>query len=97
MTVLLVTFQFANASRRQPILDVIKQRRSWLQATESVFLVATEETAEQFYKPVAQLIGNEDSMYVLTLCRPYRGFGQRHINLWLDAHLPSPDTDNSKS
>lgn len=96
MTVLLVTFQFAGASRRQPIVDIIEQRPSRLEVTERVFLVATEETAEQFYQSVAQLIGNEDSLYVLTLCHPYRGFGQRHINLWLDEHLP-PQAAHSKS
>lgn len=89
MTVLLVTFQFASPSRRQPILDVIQHLPSWSQMAEAVFLVATEETAEQFYQSVAQLMGNEDSLYVLTLCHPYRGFGQRKVNLWLDENLPA--------
>jgi hypothetical protein len=91
VTVLLVTFHFASASRRQPLLDALKHRQSWSQMAESVFLVATEETADQFYQSAAQLIGNEDSMYVITLSHPYRGFGQRHVNLWLDEKLPPLD------
>lgn len=74
-------------SRLQPLLDAVKARGSWIQMSEAIYLVSTEETAADLYGALVKFTDHDDSLYVVTVAHPYRGFGRRLVNQWLDQKL----------
>ena len=83
----MISCRFDRPSRARAVLDVIKGQADWTQLDHSLYLVSTDQTAEQLYADMTRFTELDDSLYVLTVSHPYRGFGQRQVNQWLDKRL----------
>lgn len=87
MPVFMIHCDVRGSSRAQTVVDIIKAHDGWTQLSHSLYLVQTEQTVEEAYVSLARFIDHDDSLYVIPVSHPYRGFGQRQVNEWLDKRL----------
>lgn len=87
MAVLLVTYDLNREIVRPNITKRIKDSYSWAKLSESSYAIATDATPEQVYAHLRPMIDQNDHIYVITLKRPYIGFGPKEVNAWLETHL----------
>lgn len=89
MTVYLVTYDLNKETTRPPVLEKVKSFPSWAKLSESSYAIDTAWTAQQVYEYFKPLIDANDRIYVITLRKPWMGFGLKDVNEWLDSHLPN--------
>jgi CRISPR/Cas system-associated endoribonuclease Cas2 len=86
MAVLLVTYDLNKEAHRPKILEEIR-KGSWQKLSESSYVIETDENPEQVYVRLQRCIDSNDIIYVITLKRPYWGWGPEDVNEWLDARV----------
>ncbi|MEJ5148948.1 hypothetical protein [Comamonas sp. MYb396] len=87
MATYLITYDLNNETTRPPILEKIKEF-SWAMLSESSYAINTTMTATEVYDFLKPLLDGDDTLYIITLGRPYTGFGPPEVNDWLEALLP---------
>jgi hypothetical protein len=88
MAVLLVTYDLNKPGQDYlDVLNVIKSF-SWARLSESSYVIATEFTPAAVMDKLRPFLDPSDNIYVITLKRPYAGFGPKAVNEWLEKFLP---------
>lgn len=89
MAVLLITYDLNRPGQNYTdLLDKIKSYGSWARLSESSYAVATQNTPQTVYSQLSPHLDNSDTLYIVTLKRPYSGQGPQDVNNWLEANLP---------
>lgn len=90
MSVYLVTYDLNSPGQKHTeVLEKIKNYGSWARLSESSYAISTHETVGQVYGKFEPLIDSNDNLYVISLHRPYTGFGKKDVNEWLQNNLTS--------
>lgn len=88
MAVLLITYDLQKPGQSyDELLEYIKQH-AWARLSESSYAIRTSATPSTVCAKVRQYVDTNDTVYVITLNRPYSGFGPNDVNSWLDENLP---------
>lgn len=86
MAVFLVTYDLNKETVRPKIVDEVK-KTAWARLSESSYAISTEESAGQVYDRFKKHLDANDNLYIITLKRPYQGFGPPKVNDWLEERL----------
>lgn len=88
MPALLITYDLNNETRRPPIVKKIKEAwPMWARLSESSYAVQTHLSPGQVFEQLRPLLDNNDNLYVITLKKPYSGWGPKDLNDWLERNL----------
>ncbi len=82
MSVYLVTYDLNRETKRPPIVEEIK-KTAFAKLSESSYAIDTLETVSQVYRRFSRYIDDNDTLYVITLSRPWTGQGPEGVNRWL--------------
>lgn len=88
MGVYIVTYDLNKEVHRPNMVGEIKKFNGWAKLSESSYAISTDLTAQQIYNKLKPMIDSNDNIYIVTLRRPYVGFGPKDVNDWLETHLP---------
>ena len=89
MSVQLVTYDLNSPGKDYTGLHKEIKRHDWARLSESSYAIDTDETVYQVYDRLEPFIDSNDHIYVITLTRPYVGYGPVEVNRWLENHLKS--------
>ena len=87
MAIYVVAYDLNKEIHRPNITAEIK-KYEWRLLYESSYAIKTNETPTQVYNKLKPLIDANDNIYVISLRKPYMGFGPKDTNEWLDKNLP---------
>ncbi|CAO4170185.1 hypothetical protein CLBKND_01542 [Methylorubrum aminovorans] len=87
MGVYLVTYDLNREVHRPNIVGKIREFSGWAKLSESSCAINTSLTVEQVYHILYPFIDSNDNLYIITLRRPYVGFGKKDVNDWLEQNL----------
>jgi len=88
MAIYLITYDLNKETKRPDILGEIKMT-DWAKLSESSYAIDTQETSSAVYNRLKKYIDDNDTLYVITLKKPYGGRGPQAVNDWLENRLPS--------
>lgn len=89
MSVYIVTYDLHKEVKRPPLLDDLKNTfPTYAQLSESSYAIVTQSTANAVYDHLRKHLDGNDTLYVITLRRPYAGQGEPEVNNWLAQFLP---------
>lgn len=90
MKIYLVTYDLhVRGQKYTELLDKIKESGMWAMLSESSYAIGTEKAPQQLYDYLKTSLDSNDQLYIITLTKPYTGFGTEEVNNWLEKHLPS--------
>lgn len=84
----IITYDLNQETRRPPIVQDI--RDTWpdhKKLSESSYAISALNTPREIYDHLSRHLDGNDTLYVITLSRPYYGQGPRETNVWLDRKL----------
>lgn len=87
MSVYIVTYDLNRETSRPNITKKIKEW-DWARLSESSYAIDTTLTVEGVFNALKPLIDANDNLYVITLKKPWTGYGPPDVNEWLEKHLP---------
>jgi hypothetical protein len=88
MAVYLVTYDLHKPGNNYAdILEQIKRSPGWAKLSESSYAISTQETVDIAYKRIHAKVDDNDTLYMITLRKPWNGRGPKNVNDWLDTHL----------
>ena len=88
MAVLLITYDLNRPGQNyQSVLNYIKSHGAWARLSESSYAVRTDASPDSVRDAIRGYMDSSDNVYVITLKRPYSGFGPSDVNKWLDDNL----------
>jgi hypothetical protein len=87
MATLLVTYD-----TKSPWLDyggLIRaiKKHSWVRLTDNVYVIHTSVPAEDIFPILRGFLDDSANLYVLTIRKPFSGFGPGNVNEWLAKNL----------
>jgi len=82
MSVYLVTYDLNRETKRPPIVEEVK-KTAFAKLSESSYAIDTSETVAQVKRRFSQHIDDNDTLYVISLSRPWTGHGPADVNRWL--------------
>ena len=89
MSVFLVTYDLNKPGQNyDELLKKIKSY-SWARLSESSYAICTNSSLQQVYSDVRSCLDKSDHIYMITLKKPYTGFGPQKVNEWLSESLTS--------
>lgn len=80
---------FASGQNYSGLLDKIKESNLWARLSESSYAVGTEKSPQQLLDILKASIDDNDRLYIVTISKPYTGWGDQEIFDWLDKNLPT--------
>lgn len=87
MTVL-ITYDLNKEAKRPPIVDAIKSiGNGWARLSESSYAITTTLSPQQVFQRLSPLLDSNDSLYVITLSRPWWGQGKSEVSEWLQKNI----------
>lgn len=86
MAVYIVTYDLNHEQVRPNIVAEV-QKTSWAKLSESSYAISTDETDDAVYNRFSRYLDANDSLYVISLKRPYSGQGLQEVNDWLAQHV----------
>lgn len=87
MAVLLVTYDLNKPGKDYgDLLKTIKSY-SWARLSESSYAISTDSTPQTIYGTLQRYLDSNDTLYVITLKKPYAGVGPKDVNDWLANNL----------
>ncbi|GAB3235979.1 hypothetical protein [Psychrobacter pacificensis] len=88
MAALLVTYDLNSPGQKHAkVLEKIKSFGGWARLSESSYAITTSLTPSQVYSQFENLIDANDTIWIITLKKPYSGFGSKNVIDWLDNSL----------
>lgn len=87
MATYLVTYDLNNEVKRPPIVEKIRTF-AYAKLSESSYAISTNFTVQEVFAAFKPLLDVDDNLYVVSLKRPYTGFGPKEVNDWLEKNLP---------
>ncbi|EMC9925301.1 hypothetical protein VPH80_004579 [Vibrio parahaemolyticus] len=89
MAVLLITYDLNSPGQNHSkLLDAIKEY-PWARLSESSYAIKTVESPSTVFNTLKPHIDNNDNLYIVTMTKPYSGYGPQDVNDWLENNLPS--------
>lgn len=93
MAVLLVTYDLNKEGKSKSDYKKfyeIRDSYDHVKLSESSYAFKTDESPSTLYNKLkVPVIDENDHIYVITLKRPYMGYGPPATNAWLEKNLPS--------
>jgi hypothetical protein len=86
MATFLITYDLHDKSYETKLLEYIKAL-AWAKAAESSYAVTTSKSSEQIVTDIKKITSDKIQLYVLTISKPYYGYGPKEVNDWLDRNL----------
>lgn len=85
MGVYLVTFESPtqNYDRYQELV----KRFDTMRLSDTAWAVQTDKNADDLYQELEPLLEKDDHAYIITLGKPWIGYGYEAMNDWLRRHL----------
>lgn len=88
MAVYLITYDLNKETDRPNIVKKIKEMGvSWARLSESSYAIVHYGTVYDVYSQLKPMLDNNDNLYVITLKKPWTGFGPKDVNNWLEQNL----------
>ena len=88
MAALLVTYDLNSPGQKHAkVLEKIKSFGGWARLSESSYAITTSLNPSQGYSQFENLIDANDTIWIITLKKPYSGFGSKNVIDWLDNSL----------
>jgi len=84
---MIITYDLIRETTRPPIVKEIKELGSWTRLSESSYAVKTSLSVDQVFAHLKPLLDRNDQLYVITLKKPWTGFGPKDVNGWLEDNL----------
>lgn len=85
MGVYLVTFESPSQDYR--LIHAFIARFEAMRLSDTAWAVQAEQQADALYEELEPLLGKDDHAYVITLTKPWIGYGYEAMNDWLGRHL----------
>lgn len=89
MSVLLVTYDLKKPGQNYSEFYKVIKNYDWARLSESSYAINTYDSPDTVYAKLKPHMDSNDNVYIVTLVRPYSGFGPEEVNKWLEARLPS--------
>ena len=87
MAVYLVTYDLHVLGQNyQDLLTKIK-KYNWIQLSESSYAIQSSTDPVTLYNNLSTSLDRNDHIYIITLGKPFWGFGPQQTNDWLSSHL----------
>jgi len=86
MATYVVAYDLNRETKRPPIVDEVK-KTDWARLSESSYAISTFETSTQVYNRFKKHLDDNDNLYVITLSRPWYGWGPKDVIQWLTDKL----------
>ena len=87
MSVLLITYDLNKPGQDySDFIDTFK-KYSWARLSESSYAIKTSKSPSIIRDELSPHMDKNDYVYVITLSKPYSGFGPKKVNTWLDENL----------
>jgi CRISPR/Cas system-associated endoribonuclease Cas2 len=88
MAALLVTYDLNSPGQKHAkVLELIKSSNNWERLSESSYVINTSLSPDQVYKHFEKLLDTNDNIWIISLKKPYSGFGSKKVIDWLDNNL----------
>jgi hypothetical protein len=88
MATFLVTYDLNLETKRPNITKKLRDSfSSWAKLSESSYAVVTNSSATEVYNIFKPMLDGNDSLFVITLKRPYYGQGSKEVIDWLEANV----------
>lgn len=87
MTTLLITYDLNKAGQDYKGFYEIIRKYPYAKLSESSYAIQTQETPTGVYNKLVPHMDKNDHVYVVTLTRPYYGYGLQDVNNWLNQRL----------
>jgi hypothetical protein len=84
MAALLVTYDLYQPGQNYPRLIKAIQAYPWARLSETSYAIATSATPQAVLESLRPYVSESTNLYVLTLRKPYAGFGPQAVNDWLE-------------
>lgn len=88
MAIFLVSYDLNKETVRPQIVEEVKKSPGWAPISESSYAIDTSETALAVYERFKKHLDANDTFYVISLRKPYAGYGFTNVNDWLERNLP---------
>lgn len=88
MAVLLVTYDLSKPGQEYTELLEYLKGFAWARLSESSYAIKTDLPPQTIVNTARNHLDANDTIYAITLRRPYAGFGPQAVNDWLEQHLP---------
>ncbi len=87
MAILLITYNInTNLTHNDALLDSL-ETYTHRQLSKNCFVIETTESPKQVFENLGQYLSPQDSIYIVTIKRPYYGHGPMELNNWLKEGL----------
>ena len=73
--------------RNQPQLQALLEQYDAMRFSSSAFAISTHLSPDAIFEQLQPLLGKDDLAYVVTLDKPWIGYGYEAMNDWLKRHL----------
>ncbi|ESY58294.1 MULTISPECIES: hypothetical protein [unclassified Mesorhizobium] len=82
----LVAYDLNREVIRPKIVDEVR-KTPWARLSESSYVIETNESVDQVHARFRQYLDANDDFFVLTVSRPYTGYGPKAVIAYLDTKL----------
>lgn len=90
VSVFLIAYDLNREVTRPPIVKKIKDiGDGWARLSESSYAVSYGGTSSQIFNTLKPMIDENDNLYVITLKKPWDGYGPKDVVEWLNSNLPA--------
>ncbi len=87
MAILLVTYDLNKPGQDYSnFLEKIRLYPS-TRLSESSYAIQTSKSPQSVYKELTPHLDKNDYIYIITLSKPYFGYGPENVNKWLEYYL----------
>ena len=88
MACYVVTYDLNKETVRPNIVSDIQDFDGWARLSESSYAITTDKSVDAVYELLLPNLDENDSLYVISLSKPYSGQGSEEVNKWLADSLP---------
>ena len=87
MAAILITYDLNKPGKDYSgLYDTIKMY-SWARLSESSYAIITDKHIDTIYNELKEHIDSNDVLYVVSLKKPWNGYGPKEVNEWLRDNL----------
>jgi CRISPR/Cas system-associated endoribonuclease Cas2 len=87
MAVYVVAYDLNKETVRPKIVAEV-HKTAYARLSESSYAIATSESTGQVHARFKKHLDDNDDFFVITLRKPYDGYGPKAVIEWLNANLP---------
>ena len=87
MAVLLITYDLKRPGQAYDSMMAYIKQHPWARLSESSYAIETNTSPHAVSSRIREITDSNDNIYVITLTRPYYGWGPQDVNEWLQQRL----------